>query len=139
MLLTDANELSKGLKSDGDVRRVFVQNDKICAEITDEASREAQIKFLNRLIRIVEAIPFADTEYTYRSKIMLLSKCFIDKKLYLESDLIGFSQDTANSMLVCDDAFISNVAISEGLKLVGMNRFLCLLDLDIKDHFEKIK
>jgi len=62
-----------------------------------------------------------------------------NKKIYLESDLIGLAQDSVDPLLVCDDPFISSVVLSESMNAIGINRFLCILDLDIRIHLECIK
>ncbi len=136
-LLSEISEIINELK-DSNRSHLIYRNGQVVQAISSEESALEQIKFLYRIKRLVEGLECLDKEYSYNFNDKLRD-FFVDKKLFLESDMIGAIAANDKAILVSDDTFISNMMIRRKLKQIGMNKFLTLLGLNVERHIDYIQ
>ncbi len=136
-LLSEISDIINELK-DTNRSQLLYRNGQVVRTIKTEENAQEQIKFLYRIKRLVEGLTCLEKEYSYSFNDKLRD-FFVNKKLFLESDMIGAIAANDKAILVSDDTFISNMMIRLKLKQIGMNKFLTLLGLNIEKHIDYIQ
>lgn len=138
IMLAEINEIIEECRNNQHIGYIFVKEGTLYREDDSEKKRQKRLKFFNRLKRLVESLDSPEKEYTYPYDDEI-KKLFIERKLFLEGDLIGFVQNSTDTILVNDDMFISCLVSMHQIKAVGMNKFLTLLDIEVVQHIDYIQ
>ena len=133
IMLHEVNELMNDCMNEKGVGQVILKDNNIYRIEKTNKDRVEQKKFLLRLKRIIDCIEVERKQYRYEYNDDF-SDLFVTEKLQLEGDIIGCLKN-----LVSDDAFIYTVSSFHRFNIIGINRFLILLNLGVKEHIEIIK
>jgi len=134
----EINELVTSLKSPTYGGSMFVENGQLYRTDTSEEFKKSQLKFFNRLLRILDVLQVPEQVYNYHGT-KELENLIYENKLLLEDDVLGYVKNNKDFVFVNDDPFISYIILLEKYDAIGLNSFLIRLNLDFQKHLDCIK
>lgn len=134
----ELDELITSAKSPSYAGYVCVRDGELYRMDSDEETKKRQLKFYNRVKRILDSLKVPDREYSYQGRKEFES-FFYEFKLLLEEDTLGFVQNNNDMVFVNDDPFISNIILLDKYNAIGLTALLVKLNLGFEKFIECIK
>lgn len=137
-MISEANSFIESAENRSSVGQIYLKDEKLYRTEITENDRAEQLRFWNKVKRIVNALPNCEEQYFYDYDN---SWCdlFSNAKLQIEGDTIGCLKHNPNYILICDNIFTSQVAIMHNLPIININTFLIALGLDVNIHLQCIQ
>ena len=137
ILSNELDELITSAKSSY-VGYACVRDGELYRMDSDEETRKRQLRFYNRVKRILDILKVPDREYSYKGRKEFES-LFYEFKLLLEEDTLGFVQNNNDMIFVNDDPFISNMILLDRYNAIGLTALLVRLNLGFEKFIACIK